>query len=158
MTEAKRRSLADLVLSLLVMVGAVVLFIGAAELPPPRFEPLGSAAAPRILGALLLIFASLLSVRAVLRLKSGWVAPKTEPNEADPRKGFLVLAALVAYVFVLDVLRAPFVPATTVFVVVVGLSIGARTFRNAGIFAALGLTLSVLISTILSHFLYITIG
>ena len=158
MTEAKRRAFADLVLSLLVVAGAVVLFIGAAELPPPRFEPLGSAAAPRILGALLLMFASVLAIRAVLRLKNGWIAPPAQTSDADPRKGFLVLVALVVYVFALDILRAPFVPATTVFVMVVGLSIGTRTLQNVGIFAVLGLVLSFSISTILSRFLYITIG
>lgn len=158
MNEAKRRSFADLFLSLVVVAGAVVLFIGAAELPPPRFEPLGSAAAPRILGLLLLMFASILTIRAILRLKNGWVAPAVAKSEADPRKGFFVLVALVAYVFALDIFRAPFVPATTIFVMVVGLSIGAKTLQNAGIFAVLGLALSFSISTILSRFLYITIG
>lgn len=158
MTEAKRRSIADLVLSLLVVAGAVTLFIGAAKLPPPRFEPLGSAALPRILGVLLLLFAAILSVRAALRLRGGWVAPDTAASTADPRKGFAVFLALVTYVFALDVLRLPFVPATTVFVTVAGLSIGARSWRNLAVFAGLGLVLSLAISTILSHFLYITIG
>jgi putative tricarboxylic transport membrane protein len=158
MTEATRRSIADLVLSLLVSAGAAILFIGAADLPPPRFEPLGSAALPRILGALLLLFAAIVTLRALLRLKRGWTAPATEESEADPRKGFAVLVALIAYVLALDVLRLPFVPVTTVFVAVVGLSIGARTWLNAVIFAGLGLGLSLAISTILSRFLYITIG
>ncbi|WP_226781445.1 tripartite tricarboxylate transporter TctB family protein [Oceaniglobus trochenteri] len=158
MTEATRRSIADLVLSLLVAGGAVILFIGAADLPPPRFEPLGSAALPRILGALLLLFAAILALRAGLRLHRGWVAPKAEVNGADPRKGFAVLLALILYVLALDVLRVPFVAATTVFVVVVGLSIGARNWRNLLVFAGLGLVLSLAISTILSRFLFITIG
>ncbi|MEP3332220.1 tripartite tricarboxylate transporter TctB family protein [Sedimentitalea sp.] len=158
MTEAKRRALADLALSLLVAAGAVVLFVGAAKLPPPRFEPLGSAALPRILGMLLLLFATILAGRSVMRMRRGWLAPTIETRDADPRKGLAVLVALVAYVFALDVLRAPFVPATTVFVVVVGLSIGARTWLNCAVFAVLGLVLSLAISTILSRFLYITIG
>lgn len=158
MDEAKRRSIADLVLSALVSAGAALLFYGASKLPPPRFEPLGSAALPRILGALLLLFAAILTVRAALRLKRGWIAPETDKSDADPRKGFAVLVALVIYVFALDVLRIPFVPATTVFVTVVGLSIGAKTLLNAAIFAGLGLVLSLVISTILSRFLYITIG
>ena len=158
MTEATRRSIADLVLSLLVSAGAALLFIGAAELPPPRFEPLGSAALPRILGGLLLIFATILTLRAGFRLKRGWMVSATEKSEADPRKGFAVLVALLAYVFALDVLRLPFVPVTAVFVTVVGLSIGALTLRNTMIFAGLGLILSLTISAILGRFLYITIG
>lgn len=158
MSESKRRSIADLALSLLVAAGAVVLFIGAAKLPPPRFEPLGSAALPRILGVLLLLFAAILAVRAASRLRRGWIAPVTEASEADPRKGFAVLLALVVYVFALDVLRVPFVPATTVFVAVVGLSIGARSWINLVIFTSIGLVLALAISNILSRFLYITIG
>ncbi|WP_424988867.1 tripartite tricarboxylate transporter TctB family protein [Microbulbifer sp. S227A] len=158
MTEAKRRCVADLALSLLVTAGAVVLFVGAAKLPPPRFEPLGSAALPRILGVLLLLFAGILAVRSIMRLRRGWQVPELEAHNTDPRKGLAVLAALVAYVFALDVLRAPFVPATTVFVVAVGLSIGARSWLNCAVFAGVGLVLSLAISTILSRFLYITIG
>lgn len=158
MTESRRRSIADLTLAFLVTVGASVLFIGAAKLPPPRFEPLGSAALPRILGVLLLLFAAILTTRAVLRLTRGWIAPPAIESDAEPRKGLAVLVALVAYVFALDVLRVPFIPATTVFVAIIGLSIGAKTLRNAAIFIGLGLVLSVTISTILSRFLYITIG
>lgn len=158
MTETSRRTIADLALALMVSAGAALLFIGAAELPPPRFEPLGSAALPRILGALLLLFAAILTVRALLRLRSGWPAPEAEESRADPRRGFAVLVALIGYVFALDVLRLSFIPVTTVFVTIVGLSIGARTWLNAAIFAGLGLVLSLAISTILSRFLYITIG
>lgn len=160
MTEATRRSLADIVLAVLVSAGAAILFVGAAELPPPRFEPLGSAALPRILGVLLLFFSAILAIRAAYRLKSGWDVPEPagEGDDVDPKRGFLVLFALVAFVFSLDVLRLPFVPAATVFVTAVGLSIGARTLRNIVIFAGLGLVLSLAISTILSRFLYITIG
>lgn len=158
MTATQRRLLADLSLCLMVSAGAAILLVGANELPPPRFEPLGSAALPRILGVLLLLFSAILAVRAVLRMRQGWEAPVEETGEADPRKGFAVLVALVLYVLALDAGRIPFVPATSVFVVVVGLSIGAKTLRNAMIFAGLGLFLSVSLSTALSRFLYISIG
>lgn len=158
MSELKRRCIADLCLAALVCTGAALLFIGAAKLPPPRFEPLGSAALPRILGALLVFFAALLALRAGLRLRGGRAVPEAGDSGADPKRGFLVLAALVAYVFAMDVLRVPFIPATTVFVAAAGLAIGARSWANLGIFLALGLGLSFGISTILTRYLYITIG
>ena len=158
MTAHKQSCIADLILAALVSAGAAILFIGAAELPPPRFEPLGSAALPRILGGLLFCFAAVLALRAISRLKAAAPSTLTEQSHTNPRQGVAVFVALVAYVFALDVLRIPFVPATTAFVLAVGLSIGARTPRNIAVFLALGLILSVAISTIFSRFLYITIG
>lgn len=49
MTDKARQTLADLTLAVLTIFGAGLLFLGALSLPPPRFEPLGSAALPRIL-------------------------------------------------------------------------------------------------------------
>ena len=49
-------------------------------------------------------------------------------------------------------------PATTVFVTATGLVIGARSWVNLAVFAAVGLVLSLAISTILERFLYISIG
>ena len=45
MDDRKRRMVADLALAALTVAGAILLLVGAMDLPPPRFEPLGSAAA-----------------------------------------------------------------------------------------------------------------
>ncbi|MGR3793738.1 tripartite tricarboxylate transporter TctB family protein [Vannielia sp. SX4] len=157
MREATRQNIADIILAALVVAGAVLLFIGAAELPPPRFEPLGSAALPRILGALLIFFAVVLTLRAMLRIRAGTLRDEAA-SRANPRRGALVFAALVLYVAALDLGRVPFVPATTAFVTVTGMVIGARSWVNLAVFAALGLVLSLAISTVLERFLYISIG
>ncbi|WP_424928926.1 tripartite tricarboxylate transporter TctB family protein [Amaricoccus tamworthensis] len=157
MREATRQNIADIILAAFVAAGSVMLFIGAAELPPPRFEPLGSAALPRILGALLICFAVVLSLRAVLRIRAGTLRDEVT-SHADPRRGALVFAALVVYVAALDIGHVPFVPATMVFVTTTGLVIGARSWVNLFVFAALGLVLSLAISTVLERFLYISIG
>lgn len=160
MSDLSRRTLADLVLCALTLGGAALLFVGAAELPPPRWEPLGSAALPRILGGLLVLFALIVAARALLRHRAGASpapAPEGEP-QADPVKGALVFAALVLYVFSLDVLRVPFVPATAAFVAAAGLAIGRRSLANAAIFAGLGLGLALTISLVLERMLYVRIG
>ena len=157
MRDATRQTIADVILAALVAAGAALLFIGAAELPPPRFEPLGSAALPRILGTLLIFFAVILVIRALLRLRAGQ-ASAAAPSGADPRRGALVFVALVLYVAALDFGRMPFVPATTVFVAATGLVIGARSWVNLAVFAAVGLVLSLAILTLLERFLYISIG
>ena len=160
MDDKARRTLADLTLASLTVGGAAILFIGAMSLPPPRFEPLGSAALPRILGGLLVFFALIVAARALLRHRND--APLAQPDKsgprADPKRGALVFAALVAYVFALDVLRVPFVVATPVFVIATGTAIGGVSLRGLIAYAILGVFLAVFISTVLERLLYIRIG
>lgn len=159
MDDRTRRTIADLTLAALTLAGSALLLIGAMELPPPRFEPLGSAALPRILATLLILFAVIVAIRALLRHRTHAAMPDTtEGPKADPRRGALVFAALVAYVFALDVLRIPFLIATPVFVAATGLAIGARTWTNLAAFAALGLALAFGISLVLEKLLYVRIG
>ena len=159
MNDRTRRTIADLALAALTLAGAALLLIGAMDLPPPRFEPLGSAALPRILAGLLIFFAVVVAIRALLRHRSDSLGPETEEcPKADPRRGALVLVALVAYVFALDVLRIPFLIATPAFVAATGLAIGARTWTNLAAFAALGLALAFCISLVLEKLLYVRIG
>ena len=151
------RAIGDLVLAALVVAGAAVLFVGAADLPPPRFEPLGSAALPRILATILIVLAVLVAIRAVLRLRAAAPAPAAE-SEARPVLGALVFAVLIAYVAALDFGRAPFVPATGVFLGAVGLILSRGSLRAGGVYAVLGVALGAALSFVFSRFLYISIG
>lgn len=154
-----RRTAADLTLAALTILGAVLLLIGAMDLPPPRFEPLGSAALPRILAGLMGVFAVIIAFRALLRHRSPDFSPEPATGtQPDTRKGAFVLAALVAYVFALETLRVPFIFATPVFVAATGLAIGARTWRNLAIFLILGACLAGMISLVLERFLFVRIG
>lgn len=159
MPPQTRQCLTDLALATFAVSGAVILLVGAAELPPPRFEPLGSAALPRILGGVLILLSVIVAARALFRLRSSSAKVSEEMAlgiAIQPSRSFLTLAALIAYVFSLDVLQVAFIPATTVFVVVAGLAMGERTLRNVAVFTLLGLILSASISFILSRFLFIT--
>lgn len=159
MDEKTRRNIADLALALLTIAAAALVLFGARDLPPPRFEPLGSAALPRILAGLLIVFALIIAISALLRQRRDDFVPVAESGpRPDPRRGALVLAALVAYVFALDVLRVPFLFATPPFVAATGLAIGARTWRNLVIFLAFGFALAFGISLVLEKLLYVRIG
>ncbi|WP_163266380.1 tripartite tricarboxylate transporter TctB family protein [Chelativorans alearense] len=156
-----REMAADLILSGLVAFAAAVLLYGAASLPPPRFDPLGSAALPRALGVLMLIFSAIIAVRALTRRKlpdddEGWVVPnEEEPRAASPVRGLLIFVALVAYVAALDFARAPFVPATTVMMAVSGLVLHRVDWRTGLLFGAIGLGLALGLSYVFTHFLYV---
>ncbi|MEP3279931.1 MAG: tripartite tricarboxylate transporter TctB family protein [Stappiaceae bacterium] len=178
----RARVLGDLILSALVLGGAAILFIGAADLPPPRFEPLGSAAMPRILAFILVVLSVIVALRALLSLRfqseptnrrQRRDVPETpdptmtnkQSSEAEdssafamPLRGLAVLATLILYVAALDFGRVPFVPATTVFVMIAGMTMQRIDLRGALTFAGLGLVLSLILNYVFSTFLYIEIG
>jgi putative tricarboxylic transport membrane protein len=157
-TDKARQTLADLALAVLTLFGAGLLFLGALSLPPPRFEPLGSAALPRILGSLLILFAVIVAITAIRRRHEALPAPKRAAPSANLKRGALVLGAIVTYVFAMDVIQIPFLIATPLFVTASGLSIGGFSRRNLIAFVGVGIGLAFLISTVLERFLYVRIG
>lgn len=159
-------TLTDLCLVAFALAVAALLFVGSASLPPPRFEPLGSAAMPRGLGAIIVLLSLIILTRALMNLRKGPDFTSDDENSAasqhaaslrQPSRSALVLLALIIYIFSLDVLQAPFVPVTTAFFMAAGLAIGERSIRNAAVFLGLGLILSTVISLTLSRFLYISL-
>lgn len=154
----KARALGDLALAACVIVGAAILFIGASSLPPPRFEPLGSAAMPRILGTILIILALMVALRAVLTLMRTEGPKASETAIHLPYRGIIVFALLVAYIAALDIARVPFAIATTLFVMCAGMTMHQVSFRSALIHGALGLALSLSLDYIFSTYLFVRIG
>lgn len=157
MTPQRREAFADLVFAGLVIGAAMILFIGAADLPPPRFEPMGSAAVPKILGMIMVLLALAIGGRAILKLR---VLPADAPIEQMVPfwRGGAVFVSLVLYVAALDFGRVPFVLATTIFITAAGMIMGKINLRSAGFFAGLGICVSTLIYFVFTHFLFIQIG
>lgn len=156
-TNKKARAIADLALLAVIGVGVVVLFVGASTLPPPRFEPLGSAAMPRILGVVLTCLSLPVAYTALRDLMSKTDGEiKTEIKL--PFTGVTVFLGLVAYVAALDFAHVPFIPATTVFVALVGIAIDNVSLRVIAIYGGLGLVLASILSYVFSNFLYVQIG
>lgn len=154
----KVQALGDLALAAFVIAGASILFIGASSLPPPRFEPLGSAAMPRILGSILIAFALMLALRAVLTLAKPGGQSISEAGIQLPYRGIIVFALLVAYIAALDFVRAPFALATTVFVMCAGMTMHKLSLRSALVHGALGLFLSLSLDYVFSTYLFVRIG
>ena len=163
MREAKARATGDLLLAAFSSVGAVLLFVGASSLPPPRFEPLGSAAMPRILGTLLILFSLIIAARALLALMRDRALPQDTAEPAQrPANGTLVsvltFVALVAFVLALDVFRVPFWLATTGFLGCIGLVLSRFDWKAALVYAALGAALGAGLAWLFQNFLYISLG
>lgn len=157
MKSHKVRAVGDLALLAAVMIGVVVLFVGASTLPPPRFEPLGSAAMPRILGACLVILGLPVAFAAIRDLIKE--DPGAEMQSLKlPFAGVSVFIALIIYVAALDFGQLPFVPVTTVFVAAVAMAIDRFSLRGLAIYGGLGLVLASALSYIFSNFLYVQLN
>lgn len=179
-----RDIVSDLLLAVAVLVGAGLLLVGASDLPPPRFEPMGSAALPRILACMLVLFALVLGARAIRRYfvgRSASLQTENRSGDADIRnsnvtahspdtvstgnattgnaiRAAILFAGLVAYVFALDKLQWPFILATTVFVTFVGTLLSQLNYRSLIVFLIFGLALSISVHTVFTRFLYVDLG
>ena len=83
-----REIVVDLALAAFALAGAGLLYYGSSGLPPPRFEPMGSAAVPRILASLLVLFAIILSASAVRRYFGGINTRASEHSSASSVSNF----------------------------------------------------------------------
>lgn len=155
----------DTALALFALGGAALLAFGSIGLPPPRFEPLGSAAMPRILAGLIALFALIIMAGAWM----GKARPvpeeasrgEPEPDDAvaaPPLRSLVAFGLLVSYVAALDWGRTPFVPATVVFVVAMGAVLAPRSWRTLAAFAVFGLVLALLIDAVFTRFLFVDLG
>jgi putative tricarboxylic transport membrane protein len=161
MTRTRKAAFGDLALCAAVAIAAALLLIGAAKLPPPRFDPLGSAALPRALAAIMLFFAAWIAIAAVQTLMrgSGTVVQDPKPaDEVNPWRGVIVFAALMAFIAALDVFRVHLIPAATVFMAVIGFVVAGPTWRTALMYGAFGLVLSGALTWVMSNFLYVKFG
>ena len=168
----------DLALVLAVLAGAGLLFLGASTLPPPRFEPMGSAALPRILGGLLVLFALIIAIKAVWQLRDSASSTDTdsstvdapadkaaasEPQSAEAAlsgqlRGVVVFSSLILYIAALDVLQWPFIPVTAAFVSIVGTTLSQQRLQALWKFAMFGLLLAAGLYLVMTRFLYVDLG
>lgn len=155
---SRTRAFGDLALAACVILGAGILFVGASSLPPPRWEPLGSAAMPRILGGILIALALTVAARAMVTLAKPRQNGVQEAAIVLPYRGIIVFALLVAYIAALDFGRVPFAIATTLFVMCAGMTMHQVSVRSALVHAALGLVLSLSLDYIFSNYLFVRIG
>ncbi len=150
LTKTKR---GDLLFAAGIAVAAVVVFIGTIGLPPPRYEPIGSAAIPRVMAAILLLLSALL-IFDVLRRPAN-TDPQEAPRVATPLAPILSAAAIIAYVAVMDSGLLGFQPATAL--LVFGLAFGLTGFRRRAALPAAVFAILLALGTfyVFTNFFYI---
>ena len=140
--QDRSRALVDIVFGTLLIVLAGVVWASVAQLPPPFFDSLGSAAFPKALAAII----ALLSCIVLAQGAMAWRA--SEPSEREPLPyrqrfdlavGFIVLTVLYAAVMEFDLLG--FAWATTLFVFAGGTALGRFRLRETILSAAIAVLL-----------------
>jgi len=131
---------ADFFLAAVVVTASVLLFLGAASIPPPMFDPVGSAAVPRGVAVALLVLVGL-----------HWLLRFVQPPRAEPRgladigmgKGAVVaLVVTIAYCAVLQWRILPFAVPTAAYLAVLIPAL-ALSWRQLPMALALGLVMGV---------------
>jgi putative tricarboxylic transport membrane protein len=120
----------DLLLALAVILLALVVYWQASLLPPPFFDPVGSAAVPKFVALLLALLAVGVIVER-LRAKPGAVeagfAPEVvddDPAEPAPWTALASIVLPVLYVAVMQAGWLAFAQASTLFVLALGALFG----------------------------------
>ncbi|MBJ3774643.1 tripartite tricarboxylate transporter TctB family protein [Acuticoccus mangrovi] len=130
----------DVGLALVVAAFAALLLWQAAKVPPPFFDPLGSAAVPRGVAVVLLLLAAIVLVRALLARP--WPALERDTGyRRRPDVACGIVALAVAYVGVMAAGVLGFMVATILFLAL-GTALLA-TFRRRQVL--IGLALAVVL-------------
>lgn len=126
----------ELALALALIGFSGVIFVGASGLPEPRFEPLGSAAVPRMLAGLMAFLSAIWVVRILSALRDIPAVPQQpvarDPETPKPHPGLAVavLASVFAFVAVMDFGLASFKVAGIGFVILCGFLMTHRDLRK----------------------------
>ncbi|MBJ3774628.1 tripartite tricarboxylate transporter TctB family protein [Acuticoccus mangrovi] len=150
-----RQAAGDLALAAAVILVAVVVWIATADLPPPRYEPVGSAALPRGISAIMALLGALLAARTLI----GAEAPATAAGERVGMRAvvrLLVLCGLtLAYVAAMDGRLVGFRPATIAYLFLATLALAGITLRRVVTAFAFAALLAVGLHALFTHFFYI---
>jgi len=141
----------DYAFAVLVIAFAGLVWFGTADLPPPRYEPVGSAALPRAIAALMAVLAIIVAVRA--RGRPG--AAGEAASHAGPLRVAILAALLVGFVMVMEARHVGFRPAATVFLFVAAATLGGLAPRRLAGYAVFALALSLTLHAVFTRLFYI---
>ncbi len=122
---------ADLLLAIGLILFSAAIYFGSLDLPPPKYEPMGSAAIPKGLALIMTALSVLLIIRAVPALK----LPRSKTEEITDVKPRRMLAAIifaltVAFIAVLDFGLLTFIPAGIIYMTAIGYFMTHRNLKR----------------------------
>ena len=144
--------------ALLVVAMAGLVWFGTADLPPPRYEPVGSAALPRALATLMALLAVILAVRARPAPRAVARGADTGTGEAawaGPLRVAALGALLVLFVALMEARHVGFRPAAVVFLFIAAAILGGIAPRRLAGYAVFAVVLSLGLHAIFTRLFYI---
>ena len=112
---------ADIVFALAVIALSVVVYVGAMDLPPAYWEPLGSAAVPQALSVIMSLLSLRVLIRAGLALRTHVPKPRTDEGfKRRPMTAAGMFVLCVLYVAAMDSGLLGFIEATIAFLIALG--------------------------------------
>lgn len=138
-SRAKRGEIA-LAVALIVLSG--IIWYGAAKLPPPYFDPIGSAAFPKAM-AIVITGLSLIMVTQSFRVSDE--RPVAEGAGEFPRPRYLLAVAMyglmIIYAAIMQEKLLGFAPSTMLFVITAGAILGRFRLRQLLVSIAISIVL-----------------
>lgn len=137
-------SIQDYVVSSFTIVLAGLVLWGARDIPPPFFDPLGSAAVPKACAYLLILLALGISVRNYFRNKSSTTSSTDKLNyKREPILAILVVVLSVLYTLSMGAGWLGFRWGTVIYITITGSMLAKGDKRVMLISLALGLLFGI---------------
>ncbi len=165
MASQTTRPIADMVLSVTVVIAAVAIYVESLGLPPAHWEPLGSAALPQALCICMSFFALIIFIRAFIALRAQRAAAGSAEAVANnnseqefqrrPWTAAGMFGLFAAYVAVMHAGLLGFVEATFLFLVSVCLLFTKGNRRHIPWIIVFALVIAIGNYLIFTKFLYI---
>ncbi len=135
---------ADLALAVGMILFSGLVYWGSLELPPPRYEPLGSAAVPQGLAIIMAVLSVILILRALPHLKT-FKGQHNAIEDVTPRPllSVIIFILTVIFVAVLDLGILSFIPAGVLYMTAVGYFLTHRNLKRLPKFFAFSLVMVI---------------
>ena len=148
-----RRQDSALAFVLLLFGGLVIR--EADKLPPPFFDPLGSAAVPRLVAGLLMGLAFILLIRCLRKPPQEHEGSADEPVATSPLVALMSAVLPALYVAAMQFGWLGFAPASALFILLMGGVLARWRPRALGVIAIVALLCGYGLNVILTDILYI---
>ena len=163
MAGSSKQDKADIVFALVIILVSTVIYWQTLGLPPPRYEPLGSAAVPRALAIIMAVLALLVLIRALRSNMRSSNNPADTSSSAGHtatyiRRPWLAAFSFVlvcAYVAAMDQKLLGFIPATIGFLLLIGLLLNRGNWRQLPWLAGFACVLTLACHLIFTKVFYI---
>ncbi|MCZ6673569.1 MAG: tripartite tricarboxylate transporter TctB family protein [Verrucomicrobia bacterium] len=144
MMSTSQQPIQDYIISGCTIVLAGLVLWGAQDIPPPFFDPLGSAAVPKVCAYLLILIALGICIRRYFENRAGSNSnPEAEGYKSEPWLALAVVAMSILYTLAMGSGWIGFRWGTVIYIFVTGSILARKHYPVMGLSLALGLLIGI---------------